>query len=461
MAAQPERKIYEFEEFRLDAANLILYRNTQEITLPPKAVRTLLALIEKHGEIVHKNELMDIIWTDSIVEESNLSQYLHILRKTFGKKSNGKPFIETLRRRGYRFTADIKRVEKKVSENPLSNKVKSDDRSPISKPTNAFQAHQQARIFYHQHTFPALVKSRAFLEEALRFDVNYAPAYAALAELCLMEGIFGIYELSKSFANAKDALKRAFELDADSAETYAAAGLVELICDWNFPQAKQNLQKSLKLNPHCAIANNYLGQVYLFQCQFDEAITYLKRSVKIKPTGLFNRSVLLTAYFVGRQYKKAIEESEKILALNPEWLVVSTMRCWVLEQTGRVAEAIAVYEKLSKEPGGEFIRRWSGYAYAKVGDEKNARKTAALVLAESREHFVSPTHLAALYAALNDSDKACYYLENALALQDPWLLYIACDPRFDNLRANSRFQKLENKVLSKSVRTKLVNSNSK
>lgn len=100
-------KIYEFEKFRLDAVHLMLYHNGEEIPLVPKAVETLLALVEKRGEILSKDELMETIWTDSVVEESNLAQYLHLLRKTLGKTKDGKPFIETFRRRGYRFNGEV------------------------------------------------------------------------------------------------------------------------------------------------------------------------------------------------------------------------------------------------------------------------------------------------------------------------------------------------------------------
>jgi Tol biopolymer transport system component/DNA-binding winged helix-turn-helix (wHTH) protein len=100
-------KVYEFEEFRLDAVHLMLYRENDEISLAPKAVETLVALVERRGEILTKDALMSVIWTDSIVEESNLAQYLHVLRKTLGKRQNGTPFIETLRRRGYRFNGDV------------------------------------------------------------------------------------------------------------------------------------------------------------------------------------------------------------------------------------------------------------------------------------------------------------------------------------------------------------------
>lgn len=106
---------YEFENFRLDAAHLLLCRNGQEIPLAPKVVETLLALVKRHGEILSKDELMQIVWADSIVEESNLSQNLYQLRKILNENATGKPMIETLRRRGYRFNGEIRTINGKSS----------------------------------------------------------------------------------------------------------------------------------------------------------------------------------------------------------------------------------------------------------------------------------------------------------------------------------------------------------
>lgn len=111
-----DQRIYEFDDFRLDAGHSMLYRSNKEQPLPPKAVETLLAMVERNGEIVSKDELMQLIWHDSVVEESNLAQYLHILRKTLGERDDKKPYIETLRRRGYRFVADV-RIEEQRSPN--------------------------------------------------------------------------------------------------------------------------------------------------------------------------------------------------------------------------------------------------------------------------------------------------------------------------------------------------------
>lgn len=124
MDKSPHHKIYEFENFRLDTAQLMLYRDAEEISLAPKAVETLVALIERRGEILSKDMLMETIWTDAVVEESNLAKYLHILRKTLGNQKNGKPFIETFRRRGYRFNGLVSVLDplpesqpKKINQN--------------------------------------------------------------------------------------------------------------------------------------------------------------------------------------------------------------------------------------------------------------------------------------------------------------------------------------------------------
>lgn len=99
---------YAFEDFRLDAAHLMLYRGSRVVSLKPKVVETLVALVERGGEVVGKDELMDRLWANSFVEESNLTQNIYLLRKTLGHREDGRPFIETFARRGYRFNGEIR-----------------------------------------------------------------------------------------------------------------------------------------------------------------------------------------------------------------------------------------------------------------------------------------------------------------------------------------------------------------
>jgi len=96
-----------FDGFRLDAGQRLLSRDGRDIPLSPKAVEILLVLVAHRGRIVSKNELLDAVWKHVVVEESNLYGYLHILRSTLGNAPDGKPYVETLRRRGYRFNGDV------------------------------------------------------------------------------------------------------------------------------------------------------------------------------------------------------------------------------------------------------------------------------------------------------------------------------------------------------------------
>ncbi|MBK7392865.1 MAG: transcriptional regulator [Chloracidobacterium sp.] len=105
-----QHKVYEFEDFRLDASTKLLYLRGEQVDLTPKAVETLIALVGTEGKVIGKDDLMQKIWADTIVEESNLAQYLHVLRKTLGDTSDGKPYIETLKRRGYRFNGTVRIV---------------------------------------------------------------------------------------------------------------------------------------------------------------------------------------------------------------------------------------------------------------------------------------------------------------------------------------------------------------
>jgi Tol biopolymer transport system component/DNA-binding winged helix-turn-helix (wHTH) protein len=111
VASDVGRIVYLFEGYRLDVQRRMLYRGDNEVALPPKAVETLIALVEQRGEIVGKDDLMKAIWAGTVVEESNIDHYLHLLRKRLGQKSDGQAFIETLRRRGYRFTSEVRVLE--------------------------------------------------------------------------------------------------------------------------------------------------------------------------------------------------------------------------------------------------------------------------------------------------------------------------------------------------------------
>lgn len=101
------KQLYEFGPFRLDADERLLMRDGRITPLPPKVFDTLLVLVENSGRVVSKDELMQSLWPDTFVEESNLTQNISQLRRALGDGAAEAQYIETIPKRGYRFVAGV------------------------------------------------------------------------------------------------------------------------------------------------------------------------------------------------------------------------------------------------------------------------------------------------------------------------------------------------------------------
>lgn len=99
--------VREFGKFRLDAEKMVLWAEDRPVNLQLKEIELLCLLTERHGEILTKDEILDRVWADSFVEESNLAQHIYRLRKTFKELGETVELIQTVPRRGYRFVGEI------------------------------------------------------------------------------------------------------------------------------------------------------------------------------------------------------------------------------------------------------------------------------------------------------------------------------------------------------------------
>src|SRR5262249_996232 len=98
--------VYEFGKFVLDPEGKTLFSGGKPIHLPAKEFETLLLLVENNHKALSKDEMIEAIWHESFVEESNLAKQISRLRKILN--SDGEQFIETLPKHGYRFSADLR-----------------------------------------------------------------------------------------------------------------------------------------------------------------------------------------------------------------------------------------------------------------------------------------------------------------------------------------------------------------
>src|SRR5262249_14318296 len=109
---------YEFGPFRLDARERLLLREGESVPLTPKAFELLLALVEHHGHLLEKEELLRLVWPETFVEEANLSYNISLIRRALGGGENGERYIETVPKRGYRFVASVREQEEADAAEP-------------------------------------------------------------------------------------------------------------------------------------------------------------------------------------------------------------------------------------------------------------------------------------------------------------------------------------------------------
>jgi Tol biopolymer transport system component/DNA-binding winged helix-turn-helix (wHTH) protein len=100
-------KTYQFRDFELDTGEWVLRRGGEIVPVTPKALQALALLVSSSGRVVARKDLIEALWPDTFVEDSNLTVTISMLRKALGENDNGNRFVETVAKRGYRFLPQV------------------------------------------------------------------------------------------------------------------------------------------------------------------------------------------------------------------------------------------------------------------------------------------------------------------------------------------------------------------
>lgn len=113
--------LYEFGVFRLDPSERVFTRHGERIPLAPKAFDTLVILVQHHGHVMTKDDLIRILWPDTTVEENNLTQQISQLRRTLSDADDASAYIETVPKLGYRFVSEVRELSRSDALTTLSS----------------------------------------------------------------------------------------------------------------------------------------------------------------------------------------------------------------------------------------------------------------------------------------------------------------------------------------------------
>jgi DNA-binding winged helix-turn-helix (wHTH) protein/Flp pilus assembly protein TadD len=461
--SRPNVTEFVFGPYRLRTDDMVLRSRDAAVSLAPKVALTLLVLLERAGQVVSKEELFQSVWGDAAVEESNLSQNIYTLRRQF-EVTSGASLIETLPRRGYRISVDVRvrsvgdpgeRMRAKragaifagaaalatcgvmlIFAGVRTNEpVAAGDPPPFA----ADQAYWTGWMYYREGTESGFRSAVGSFEEASALrpssPVGVAGEAVALAQLSDDEGDSpsGIADGSRAEWLAHHPLA----IERDSSEAVAAKGFVEFDIDGDFAAAARDLKRAELLDTQNANAFLWYGDVLLWQGKLEPARAQLLRATRLDSTLPGIDYVLAWDYYFSRDFGNAIAYAKLAVSdpftINEARLLLAAAD----EQAGQFGPAIAAVAELTPGPTDDIAAcATRADVYAKMGD--NAAAARELVTVERlTAHYKQRPLLTALAYLANDRLDETFAWLSRLSQYDRTIL--AMDPRLDPLRRDPRF----------------------
>jgi DNA-binding winged helix-turn-helix (wHTH) protein/TolB-like protein/Tfp pilus assembly protein PilF len=349
---------------------------------------------------------------------------------------------------------DIFAVQDSISERVTSSlavTLSSEEKRGITRrytvDTEAYLLYLKGRYQLNRLTDDGFFKGRAFFQQAIDKDPNYALAYAGLADAYDRLGGFDALAPGEAFPQAREVAHKALQLDASLAEAHTALATVSFAYDRDFSVAAGEYQRAIEINPGYSDAHQ-MNSYYLAAIgRFDDALAEMKRALELDPVSLEKTIGIGEILYQQRHYDEAIQQYRKALEMDSN----SGFTHWALGRTmlaqGKFNDSIAEFQKAiplsgdSPDEPAELAR-----AYALAGKRDQALKIIEDLKKLSERKYMSPTAVSAIYGALGDKNQAFALLNKAFDERDSVLIMLKVEPMFDPLRSDPRFLELTRRI---------------
>jgi TolB-like protein/DNA-binding winged helix-turn-helix (wHTH) protein/Flp pilus assembly protein TadD len=292
--------------------------------------------------------------------------------------------------------------------------------------------------------YQGIKTSQSYLLKAIEKDPNFAPAYTSLAVSHVLLGAQRWQSSRQAFPSAKQAIRKALELDDGNCEAHVVLARISWQYDWDWQTAEKEYRRALELCPNNGGPHSEYGVYTAVNGRNAESRAEMAKTREldaIRSEPFIGDSVI--NYHL-RDYKALIEVGRAFVAQNSnDWLAHNWLGVGY-EGSGQTLQAIPEYQKAVELSQGDSDPTAAlAHAYAASGRKAEAQKILREWLRQSETAYVSPYMIAAVYAGLGSKEKAFEYLEKAYQERSSDLSYfLRADLRMDSLRSDPRFQDL-------------------
>lgn len=312
----------------------------------------------------------------------------------------------------------------------------------------AFQAYQLGIYFINKRTKEDLLKAVDYFQQAINNDLNYAQAYAGLADSYGMLGYYGFADPDEMKEKAKITAETALALNDSVAEAYVAMAMAYIIKRENYTKAQELLERAVMLAPYNASSRHRYGWILLSNGKLDDGARELRLAQEYDPLSPATNRAYCSVLVMQRNFPAAIKQCEKTIEIY--LATPNSQRALVRAYfyNGRYTDAFNQLEiQISLSKQEEIISARGEYAYycAKLARTTEAEK----IYAELKQGFEKDRSLASdltLTAfALGKKDEALLYFKEMLKFADKVPdahLSLSYDPHWDELKADRKFASL-------------------
>ncbi|MGH9838290.1 MAG: TPR end-of-group domain-containing protein [Blastocatellia bacterium] len=313
--------------------------------------------------------------------------------------------------------------------------------------TAAYHLYLKGRYFWNKITEQGFLKGIEYFQQAVAVDPDYALAYVGLADSYLLLVDLGYRSSKEALPEARAAALTAIAIDESLAEAHTSLAHTRFYYDWDFAGAEQEFKRALDLNPNYATAHQWYGWYYHGIGAHSRAVAELERAQEIDPLSLIINTTLGISFLSERQYDQAIGYFQNVIDIDPHFALAHHCLGLTYAHQARLEEAVAELRQAIRLSGSSPLTSGAlGYIHAICGNKAEARRVLDELRKQSKHRYVSPYHLARIYAGLGEKDSAFAWLEQACQARSHYLVWIKTDLLLDHLRPDPRFRELIQRV---------------
>lgn len=341
-------------------------------------------------------------------------------------------------------------ITRKIVDKLKVNLVQRDSQPLVKRYTenvDAYNLYLKGRYHLNQRTEQSVLKAIDCLERAAAEDENYALPHAGLAEAHILLNIdcprlLCDRDPKEMVSRARQSAQKAIEVDDSCAEAHVALALVCYRLDWDWAGAEREFRLALERNDGLASAHHQYAMFLAAVNRLDDALVEIRKAHELDPLSPIISTAVGRILHFARRFDEAIAQCQRTFELHPRFPGAHFDMGLTYLAKGMFPEARKSFEKLG-EISGNPKRGLMELAW--VHSCQGQRDEAFELLDQLRElsnEKLPCIPLALVHAGLGDKEKAFEFLEEGYTQRDSNLLYLKCEPLFDPLRGDPRFQDL-------------------